>query len=120
LYKAESVLKIQLKIPKLTGNDEINEVVWEWFTNARSKNIHISGPMVQSEALAVAKSLVNYQFRVYTGWLDSFKERHSIVWNGVCGESKDVVESVVSEYKPKLLELISPSEPKNIYNEDET
>jgi hypothetical protein len=41
LYKAESVLKIQLQIPKVTGNEEINEVVWEWFRNARSKSIHI-------------------------------------------------------------------------------
>jgi hypothetical protein len=35
-------------------------------------------------------------------------------------ESKDVDESVVSEYKPKLLEFISPFEPKSIYNADET
>jgi hypothetical protein len=56
------------------------------------KNIHISGPVVQSEALAVAKSLR----KASAGWLDSFKKRHSIVWNGVCGESKDVGESVVS------------------------
>jgi hypothetical protein len=42
------------------------------------------------------------------------------VWNGVCGESKDVDESLVSEHKPKLLELISPYELENIYNEDET
>jgi hypothetical protein len=54
LHKAESVLKIQLKIPKITGNEEINKLVWEWFTNTRSKNVHITGPMVQSEALAVA------------------------------------------------------------------
>jgi hypothetical protein len=81
---------------KVTGNVEINEVMWEWFTNAKSKIIHKSGPMVQSEALAVAKSLLNDQFKVSTGWLDSFKKRHNIVWNGVCGESKDVDESVVS------------------------
>jgi hypothetical protein len=36
---------------KVTSNEEINEVVWEWFTNARSKIFHIFGPMVQSEAL---------------------------------------------------------------------
>jgi hypothetical protein len=42
------------------------------------------------------------------------------VWHGVCGESKDVDESAVSEYKPKLLELISPYEPKNIYNAGKT
>jgi hypothetical protein len=42
------------------------------------------------------------------------------VRNEVYGESKDVEESVVGEYKPKLIELISPYEPKNIYNADET
>jgi hypothetical protein len=75
--------------------------------------------MVQSEALAVAKSLVNEQFKASTGWLDSFKKRHNIVWNGVCGESKDVDASLVGEYKPELLELISPYEPKDIYDADE-
>jgi hypothetical protein len=44
---------------KVTGN----EVVRERFMNSRPKNIHISGPMFQSEALAVAKSLVNDQFK---------------------------------------------------------
>jgi hypothetical protein len=42
------------------------------------------------------------------------------VWNGVCGESKDVDERVVSEYTPNLPELISSYEPKHIYNEDKT
>lgn len=81
---------------KDNGNEEINEVVWEWFTNARSKKF-TSGPVLQSEALAVDKSLRNDQFKASTGWLDSFKKRHNIVWNEVCGESKDVDESVVSE-----------------------
>jgi hypothetical protein len=67
----------------------------------------------------VAKSLWNGQFKASTGWLDSFR-RHNIVRNRVCGESKDVDGSVVSEYKPKLLELISPYEPKHIYRADET
>jgi hypothetical protein len=105
---------------KVTGNKEINEAVWDWFTNAKSKNIHVSSPMLQSEALAVAKSLRNDQLMASTGWLDSFEKRQNIVWNRVCGESKDVDENVVSEYKPKLLELILPYESKNIYNADES
>jgi hypothetical protein len=55
-----------------------------------------------------------------TGWLDSFKKRHNIVWNRVCKESKDVGESVVSLFKPKLLELITLYERKNVYNADNT
>jgi hypothetical protein len=52
--------------------------------------------------------------------LDNFKKRHNIVWNRVCEVSKVVDESVVSEDKPKLLELISSYETKNIYNVEET
>jgi hypothetical protein len=64
---------------KVNGNGEINEAVWEWFTNSGSKNNHISGPMIQSEALAVARSLGNGQFKASTGWLDSFEKRYNIV-----------------------------------------
>jgi hypothetical protein len=56
-----------------------NEVVWGWFTNAKSRNILISSPVVQSEALAVAKSLENEQLKASTGWFQSFKKRHNIV-----------------------------------------
>jgi hypothetical protein len=44
-----------------------------------NKPIHIYSPMVQSEALTVAKSLGNGRFKASTGWLDSFKKRHNIV-----------------------------------------
>jgi hypothetical protein len=39
----------------------------------------------QTEALAVAKSLGNNQFKASAGWLDSFKNRRNIVRNGVWG-----------------------------------
>jgi hypothetical protein len=48
------------------------------------KTFTISSPMVQSEDFAVAEFLENDQIKASTGWLDSFKKRHSIVWNGVC------------------------------------
>jgi hypothetical protein len=60
---------------KVTSNEEINEVVFGWFTNGGSKNIHMSGPMIQSEALAVAKSLGNIQFKAF----HCFKKGHNIV-----------------------------------------
>jgi hypothetical protein len=52
--------------------------------------IYISSSVVLSEALG------NDRFKESRGWLDSFKKRHNIVWNGVCGESKDVDEIVVT------------------------
>jgi hypothetical protein len=57
--------------PKVTGN----EAVWVWFET--HSYIWSSGP---SEALAVARSLGNDQFKASTGRSDSFKKRHSVVW----------------------------------------
>jgi hypothetical protein len=70
--------------------------------------------------LSQQPTLGNDQFKASIGWFDSFRKRYDIVWNGVCGESEDVDKTIVSEYIPKLLELISPYEPKNIYNAKET
>jgi hypothetical protein len=42
----------------------------------------ISGSKVQSEVLAIARSLGNDLFKASTGWFDSFKKRHNIAWNG--------------------------------------
>jgi hypothetical protein len=114
LYKAEGFKNTKGNQQRGNQQDSV-----EWFTNARSKTFTF-GPVVKSEALAVAKSLPNDQFKASTRWLDSFKKRHNIVWNRVRGKSNDKDESVVSEYKTNLLELISPYEPKHIYNADET
>jgi predicted DNA-binding protein YlxM (UPF0122 family) len=70
---------------KVTGNEEINKVVCEWVTNAGSKSIHISGPMVQSEALTVANSLGNNQYKVSTGWLNNFKRKQYSVERSLWG-----------------------------------
>jgi hypothetical protein len=67
---------------KVTGNEEIIEIVWEWFTNARSKSSHMS--VVQSDV----------QFKASTGWLYSFMKRHNIVRNGGCGDVDEIVGSI--------------------------
>jgi hypothetical protein len=32
---------------KKTGNEDINEIVWDWFVSAREKKFSVSGPMLQ-------------------------------------------------------------------------
>jgi hypothetical protein len=58
------------------------------------KNIHITGPMVQSEALAATISFGNDQFKASTGRLDSFKKRHDTVWNGVKEIKAEAVKKI--------------------------
>ena len=34
------------------GYEEIDKVMWEWFTRARAKNIPVSGKLIQEQALS--------------------------------------------------------------------
>lgn len=104
---------------RTTGNEEINETVYEWFVGARAKNMPISGPILQAQALNVAAALNITTFKASTSWLDSFKARHDITFNQICGEVKDTDEVTVSEWKEKLDTLIDGYDACDIYNGDE-
>ena len=47
--------KIKRELKK-TANEDVNEIVWEWFVSVRAKNHRVSGPMAQEYA---KKSLKN-------------------------------------------------------------
>ena len=44
---------------KVTGYEEVNtrKIVWEWFVSVRSRNLPISGPILQSYAKEIAEKL---------------------------------------------------------------
>ena len=46
--------KIKRELKK-TANEDVNEMVWEWFFSVRVKNHHGSGPMVQGYAETFAQ-----------------------------------------------------------------
>ncbi|XP_025424407.1 tigger transposable element-derived protein 7-like [Sipha flava] len=87
---------------KKTVNDEINKAVWNWFVKARSKNIPISGPMLQEKSKDIAIKLGNTDLKGSNGWLECFRKRHNISWNQVCGESNDVNVDEVNKWKSKI------------------
>ncbi|XP_070573829.1 tigger transposable element-derived protein 4-like [Ptychodera flava] len=58
--------------------EEINDLTWTWFQQARAKNIPISGPMLQEKGLSFAASLGVEDFKASNGWLDSWKSRHAV------------------------------------------
>ena len=90
--------KIKIKLNK-TANEDGNEIVWEWFVNVRAKNHRVSVPMVQEYTYAkkVAQKLGKTEFKASNGWLESFRKRHQIVFNELCGESSDVISETIEE-----------------------
>ena len=103
-----------------TGNDKLNDVMWQWFNKMRAQLIPVSGPMIQEKALAIAKELGLPEFKASNGWLRSFKDRHNIAGARVCGESGSVDSTTVADWQEKLPSIIDGYSPSDIFNMDET
>ncbi|CAI6369824.1 unnamed protein product, partial [Macrosiphum euphorbiae] len=105
----------------IKNKDKImDEWLYEWFVSVRSKNLPISGPIIQTEAMKLAEKMNVKDFKASNGWLEKFKKWHDIVWKQVSGEANDVNQETVVEWKQKISRLIAGYESKDVYNADET
>lgn len=99
----------------------IDDALIKWFKQCRSANLPINGPLLMQKAEEFGRLLGEENFKCSNGWLDRFKQRHSITFGKVSGEAKSVnlveTEKWVAEVWPKLREGYSDHE---IYNADET
>jgi len=107
----------RLKTPSF---EQIDQKLYEWFISVRSKNLPISGPILQTEAMKLAEKMNVKDFKASNGWLEKFKKRHDIVWKQVSGEATDVDQETVEEWKRKISRLIAGYEAKDVYSADET
>jgi hypothetical protein len=106
---------------RVSNNDKvIDERVYEWFANARCRNILISDPILQTKALQVAASSGLNDFRASNGWLEAFLKRHYIQFHLLSGKSVGMDENVVNHWKHNLPNIIQGYDTRDIWNVDET
>ena len=55
---------------------QIDTKVWEFYCEARSKNMPVNEGVLKAEALPVTKSLNITGITASNGWLDKFSSRH--------------------------------------------
>jgi hypothetical protein len=85
---------------QIKGNSKvIDERVYEWFANARCRNIPISGPILQTKALQVAGNIGLNDFRASNGWLEVFRKCHYIQFRLMFGEHVGMDKNVVNHWK---------------------
>ena len=99
---------------------DVNDAMYEWYSLARERNIPVTGPMLQEEALQVASRLGNTTFKASNGWLEAFKKRHNIKQLVVSGESADVSEITIEAWLERLPSILRGYSPDDIWNQDET
>ena len=103
-----------------TGNEDINDLCWDWVQDAIRRRINVTGPMIKEKGLKCAADLDNESFKASNGWLDCFLKCHNIVFGKMSGERGDVKETTMNEWKEKLPQLCEGYKSEDIFNMDET
>jgi hypothetical protein len=57
---------------KKTENEEVNNIILEFFIKCRAQIIPVTGPMLQAKAAEIASSLQIEKFTASNGWLGAF------------------------------------------------
>lgn len=86
---------------RTTGNEDIYDIVYEWFKDATSKRLPVSGPFLFQQALKFASDLGIMTFKAPTGWLAAFLKCHNIVFGTMSRERSDVNKDIES-WRTKL------------------
>ena len=107
---------------KRTGKaDDVEEALLCWFSQARSRQVPVSGPLLMEKANSLAEGLGVMEFKATVGWLERWKERNGIKFKKQHGEKQDAddwgAERWVTEILPGILQAYSP---RDIFNADET
>jgi hypothetical protein len=94
--------------------------VFKWFKQARANNIPLNRPIIQEKAMEFVTDLKFMDFKASNGWLESWRSRFSIGFFKVCGESADVDDNVVDDFRSKIGKIVEGYKAEDIFNADET
>jgi len=87
-------------------NEEVNNIMLEFFIKCRAQNIPVTGPMLQAKAAETASSLQIEKFSASSGWLKAFRLRNNINFKALCGESTNVNKEAADDWKGTWLLLL--------------
>jgi transposase len=107
-YKTNQNQNVKRKFKNEYGQ-QLDDQVYEWFVQQRSKGILISGPILQQKAVEISESFGECfgSFKDSNGWLEKFRQRHNISYNSVCGESSWVDVVSVQDWMQRISKIIT-------------
>jgi len=105
---------------KLGEYSDIESCLLKWFQQCLDRKIPINGPILREKAEEFGHKLGHEHFKASSGWLTNWKNRNSVVFKQVCGESGAVDVQKCSVWINNLPKLIENYSPDDIFNVDET
>ncbi|GBM80190.1 Tigger transposable element-derived protein 4 [Araneus ventricosus] len=76
--------------------ENVEEALFKWFTLQRSRNLPVTGAILQAKANEFAELFEEKSFVCSNGWLDRFKKRYNIRSGKVVGEAANVCSSDIN------------------------
>jgi len=89
-----------------TENEEVNNIMLEFFVKCGAQNIPVTGPMLQARAAEIASSLQIEKFSANNGWLEAFRCRNNINFRALCGVSANVDKEAAGDGKRHLAAVV--------------
>jgi hypothetical protein len=107
---------------KRTGKaEDVEEALLRWFSQARSRQVPVSGPMLMEKANCLAEGLGLSDFKATVGWLERWKERKGIQFKKQHGEKQDADDWGAERWVTEVLPgIIKDFDPRDVFNADET
>ena len=99
---------------------ELNDLLYNWYLLAVSKNIFPNGVQLAEKPKQIASTLGSDDFKASNGWLDRWKKKHSQKKMTISGESGDGSGCTVDSWKERLPEIITGYKVEDIWNLDES
>jgi len=69
--------------------EDVEEALLRWFSQARSRQLPVSGPLLMEKVNMLAEGLGLTEFRATVGWLECWKERNNIKFKKQHGEKQE-------------------------------
>lgn len=100
---------------------QLEEALFLWFKDVRSRNIPVDGPILQQKALEFSTKLnLGKEFKASEGWIENFKHRYSISFKSIQGEAGAVTHAQTADWlENELPLLLSTYAEQDIFNADE-
>src|SRR5215468_2741478 len=103
-----------------TENEEVNNIILEFFIKCRAQNIPVTCPMLQAKAAEIASSLQIEKFTASSGWLETFQRQNNINFRALSGESANVDKEAEDDWKMHLPAVVEGYAAEDQFNADET
>lgn len=103
--------------------EQLDNAMYQWFIQARSQGIPLSGSIIMAKAVVMNNKLNgDSNFKASVGWLDKFKFRHGIRQLDISGEKLSADSTGIADFQEMLQSKIAELNlvREQVYNCDET